>query len=123
MVQKAAGKHMFAKVHCFTIDFEDIADENIVRETVSNLLDVIKETFQVIAVLYVNKYGNYECVFLLNAVSYITYKNFHDNNATCIDLIMYLRKVTGLEWNVDVSENVLFKNDGKDSLRYQSFVW
>ena len=121
MVQKAAGKKLFIKVHCFSLDFEDIEDENTVREVVSNLLDTIKDTFQVIAVLYVNKYGSYECVFLINAVSYITYNNFHDNNATYIELIKYLRYSTGLEWNVDVSENVLFKNDSNESLRYQAF--
>lgn len=121
LVQKAAGKQLFTKVHCFSIDFEEIQDELIVRQVISELLDTISCTFQVIAVLYINCYGNYECVFLINAVSYVTYRNFHDNNSTYLDLQRYLNRFTGVDWFVDVSENVLFKNDGNDVERYQEF--
>ena len=121
LAQRAAGKQSFVKVHCFSVDFEDITDELLVRQVVDDVLATIASTFQVIAVLYINKYGNYECVFLLNAISYITYRNFHDNNRTYIDMIRYLNNITGIEWEVDVSENVLFKNDGNDVERYQEF--
>ena len=72
-------------------------------------------------VLYNNCYGNYECAFLINAVSYTTYRNFHDNNATYLELQRYLNNLTGMDWYVDVSENVLFKNDGNDADRYHDF--
>ena len=121
LVQKAGGKQLFTKVHCFSIDFEEIEDELLVRQAISDLLDTISSNFQVIAVLYINCYGNYECVFLINAISYTTYRNFHDNNATYLDLQRYLNRLTGIEWFVDVGENVLFKNNGNDADRYQKF--
>ena len=120
LVQNAGGKQLFTKVHCFSVDFEEI-EELLVRQAISDLLDTISSNFQVIAVLYINCYGNYECVFLINAISYTTYRNFHDNNTTYLELQRYLNRLTGIDWFVDVSENVLFKNDGNDLDRYQNF--
>lgn len=121
LVQNAGGKQLFTKVHCFSIDFEDIQDELIIRQAINDLLDTISSEFQAIAVLYINCYGNYECVFLINAVSYTTYRNFHDNNATYINSQRYLNNYTGIDWFVDVSENTLFNNSGNGADRYQEF--
>ena len=68
----------------------------------------------------IKQFGMWKCISS-NAVSYKTYRNFHDNNTTYLDLQRYLNKFTGVDWFVEVSENVLFKNDGNDADRYQEF--
>ncbi|MBE5936217.1 MAG: hypothetical protein E7262_10640 [Lachnospiraceae bacterium] len=120
-VQRASGKTAYVKAHCFSLDFEDMEDEYEVRQVIEEILDIITVDFQAIAVLYINAAGNYECIFVINSISYRDYRNFHSNNNTYSDLMRLLRRKTKQEWIPDTENTVYFRNDGNDIERYREF--
>lgn len=109
-VQRAYGKNLFVPVHCFIVDFDDDLCFEAMVKAADHVMSFFINKFQTLYIIRDNGYGHYQAVFVINSISYVDGKCFHDNNAMYITLRQYLNGMFGQEIRFEVAENVFFDN-------------
>ena len=97
------------KIHCMELFVEASQRE----EEVICLADIMGKYFFEMGfqclVVVVKLESSYLVEMVVNAISYVDGRAFHDNNDNYMDILLYLQAVVPYKWELGVTNNVFFE--------------
>jgi len=106
--------------HYFAISFDKMIPEAVVNEQVNFILNKFTSEFQLIYMIAQDFDGNRELGIIINAISYLNGKKFHDNNRVYEVLIKEISEACRTDYNVQIGSGVLFAQGQSNSNCYQT---
>lgn len=121
MVQSAQQRYLRIRVHHMELRIEAWkAQEEVIQVADKMGRYFCQLGFQAFAMAV--KYPNgYLVEIIVNAVSYVDGRAFHDNNRNYREVLRYLRSIAPYDWKITVADNVFFQS-GADAGNYEKGV-
>lgn len=120
-VHQMSGKRLHVMFHLFSIDFDGLKDFAQVERISEQFLDYLGLNFQALLTICIDSDGCYRASFLINGVSKDGRCAFQDRNSTYRDLITMLADISGQEVDVELADNVLFRNIDNNIVNYTAY--
>ncbi len=120
-MHEMSGKSLHVLFHYFSITFTTLKDFSQVQRISEQFLDYLGLSYSVLLAICADPDGCYQSSFLVNAVSRDGRSAFHDRNSTYKDLIRVLADISGHHVDVELADNVLFRNVDNNKVNYTAF--
>lgn len=122
MVQNNSQSLQRIKVHSMELFVEfDKNQEDVIKLTDTMGRYFYGQGFQCLATVILLE-GRYLVEFVINAVSYMDGRAFHDNNNNYLNILYLLRSITPYDWNVSASDAVFFEQEKDMEVNYRKGV-